>query len=154
MAHALDGFGVLMPEVERGQILGTLFSSTLFPGRAPEGHVALTTFIGGMRSPELAARDDNALRALVAEELGRLLGVRGEPVIFRVQRWPRAIPQYAPGYARFKEAMAAVERGAPGLFLGGNCRDGISLANCIGAGRRLAREAAAFASARANRGAQ
>ena len=143
VAHALDGFGVLMPEVERGKILGTLFSSTLFPGRAPEGHVALTTFVGGMRAPELAARDDDSLRDLVAEELGRLLGVRGEPVVFHAQRWPRAIPQYAPGYARFKEAMSAVERGAPGIFIGGNCRDGISLANCIAAGRRLAREAAA-----------
>ncbi len=154
VAHALDGFGLLMPEVERGRILGTLFSSTLFPGRAPEGHVALTTFIGGMRAPDLATRDDEALRALVAEELGRLLGVRGEPVVFRVQRWPRAIPQYAPGYARFKEAMATAERGAPGLFLGGNSRDGISLANCIGAGRRLAREVTAFMAARAKGGAE
>lgn len=152
VAHALDGFGLLMPEVEGGRILGTLFSSTLFPGRAPEGHVALTTFIGGMRAPELAARDEEALRGLVAEELGRLLGVRGEPVVFRVQRWPRAIPQYAPGYARFKEAMATAERGAPGLFLGGNSRDGISLANCIGSGRRLAREVAAFIAARAKGG--
>jgi oxygen-dependent protoporphyrinogen oxidase len=154
VAHALDGFGLLMPEVERGRILGTLFSSTLFPGRAPEGHVALTTFIGGMRAPDLATRDDEALRALVAEELGRLLGVRGEPVVFRLQRWPRAIPQYAPGYARFKEAMATAERGAPGLFLGGNSRDGISLANCIGAGRRLAREVTAFMAARAKGGAE
>ena len=154
VAHALDGFGLLMPEVERGRILGTLFSSTLFPGRAPEGHVALTTFIGGMRAPDLATRDDEALRALVAEELGRLLGVRGDPVVFRVQRWPRAIPQYAPGYARFKEAMATAERGAPGLFLGGNSRDGISLANCIGSGRRLAREVTAFMSARAKGGAK
>ena len=154
VAHALDGFGLLMPEVERGRILGTLFSSTLFPGRAPEGHVALTTFIGGMRAPDLATRDDEALRALVAEELGRLLGVRGDPVVFRVQRWPRAIPQYAPGYARFKEAMATAERGAPGLFLGGNSRDGISLANCIGAGRRLAREVTAFMAARAKGGAE
>ena len=89
----------------------------------------------------------------VAEELRRLLGARGEPVFFRVQRWPRAIPQYAPGYARFKEAMAAAERGASGLFLGGNCRDGISLANCIGAGRRLAREASAHVAGRANRAA-
>ena len=154
VAHALDGFGLLMPEVERGRILGTLFSSTLFPGRAPEGHVALTTFIGGMRAPDLATRDDEALRALVAEELGRLLGVRGEPVVFRLQRWPRAIPQYAPGYARFKEAMATAERGAPGLFLGGNSRDGISLANCIGAGCRLAREMTAFMAARAKGGAE
>jgi oxygen-dependent protoporphyrinogen oxidase len=107
-----------------------------------------------MRAPDLATRDDEALRALVAEELGRLLGVRGEPVVFRVQRWPRAIPQYAPGYARFKEAMATAERGAPGLFLGGNSRDGISLANCIGAGRRLAREVTAFMAARAKGGAE
>ena len=59
-------------EVERGRILGTLFSSTLFPGRAPEGHVALTTFIGGMRAPDLATRDDEALRALVAERAGEV----------------------------------------------------------------------------------
>jgi oxygen-dependent protoporphyrinogen oxidase len=144
VAHPLDGFGVLMPEVERGRILGTLFSSTLFPGRAPAGHVALTTFVGGMRAPELAALDDSALAGLAGEELGRLVGARGAPAFFRLQRWPRAIPQYTIGYQRFKDIMAAVETAAPGLFLGGNCRDGISLANCIGAGQRLARAAQAY----------
>jgi oxygen-dependent protoporphyrinogen oxidase len=143
VAHALDGFGALMPEVEGGRILGTLFSSTLFPGRAPAGHVALTTFVGGMRAPALAGLDDNALRTLAQEELGRLLGARGEPAFFRVQRWPRAIPQYTVGYQRFKDIMNAVEADAPGLFLGGNCRDGISLANCIAAGQRLATAAQA-----------
>lgn len=138
VAHALDGFGALMPEVEGGRILGTLFSSTLFPGRAPAGHVALTTFVGGMRAPALAGLDDTALQTLAQEELGRLLGARGEPAFFRVQRWPRAIPQYTVGYQRFKDIMNAVEADAPGLFLGGNCRDGISLANCIAAGQRLA----------------
>ena len=138
VAHPLDGFGLLMPEVERRRILGTLFSSTLFPGRAPAGHVALTTFVGGTRSPELAALDDDALRRLVREELGALLGVRGDPVFFSVTRWPRAIPQYTVGYARFKNLFAAAEAGAPGLFIGGNARDGISLANCIESGRRLA----------------
>lgn len=138
VAHPLDGFGVLMPEVETGESLGTLFSSTLFPRRAPADHVALTTFVGGMRAPDLAGRDDDELRRLAGRELGRLLGVRGEPAYFRVQRWPRAIPQYIVGYQRFKDIMNAVEAAAPGLHLGGNCRDGISLANCIGAGQRLA----------------
>lgn len=139
VAHPLDGFGVLMPEVERCAMLGTLFSSTLFPGRAPLGHVALTSFVGGMRQPELARLEDAELLRVVQAELERLLGVRAGPVYTHLQRWPRAIPQYAVGYARFKAAMADVESSAPGLFIGGNARDGISLANCIASGASLAR---------------
>jgi oxygen-dependent protoporphyrinogen oxidase len=147
VAHPLGGFGVLVPEVEQGRVLGTLFSSTLFPSRAPAGHVALTSFVGGMRAPELAGRPEAELRRLVQEELGRLLGAAGEPAYFRIQRWPRAIPQYTVGYQRFKDAMNAVEAAAPGLLLGGNCRDGISVANCLAAGLRLAHAAQALAMA-------
>lgn len=138
VGHPLDGFGVLTPAVEQRRILGTLFSSTLFPGRAPAGHVALTTFVGGVRQPELARADDAALLESVQSELAFLLGVRGQPVITRVQRWPRAIAQYEVGFQRFKDACAAVEAASPGLFLGGTCRDGVSLSHCIGAGKRLA----------------
>ncbi len=147
VAHPLDGFGVLMPEVEPGHILGTLFSSTLFPGRAPAGHVALTSFVGGMRAPDLARLDDRALGDVVQRELGRLVGARGAPAYIRVQHWPRAIPQYTLGYQRFKDIMTATEAAAPGLFLGGNCRDGIALANCIAGGQRLAGAARAFLAA-------
>ena len=143
VAHPLDGFGVLVPEVEGGRALGMLFSSTLFPGRAPEGHAAITTFVGGARQPELAQLDDDALVRIVRDEQRRLLGLRGAPVLTRVHRWPRAIPQYTLNYQRYRDAIAAVERAAPGLFIGGNARDGISLANCIESGRRLATEIAA-----------
>lgn len=136
--HPLDGFGLLMPQVEHGLILGTLFSSTLFPARAPYGHVALTSFVGGMREPELVGLADDELVRVVREELARLLGARGSPAFISVNRWQRAIPQYVLGYQKFKEAITAVEAAAPGLFIGGNCRDGISLANCIEAGGRLA----------------
>jgi oxygen-dependent protoporphyrinogen oxidase len=135
--HPLDGFGVLMPQVERGLILGTLFSSTLFPGRAPDGHVALTTFIGGMREPELVGLRDAEMLRVVQDELARLVGVSAPPVFTHVQRCPRAIPQYTLGYQRYKDAAAAVEASAPGLVIGGNWRDGISLANCIEASGRL-----------------
>ncbi|MBS0664709.1 MAG: protoporphyrinogen oxidase [Verrucomicrobia bacterium] len=138
VAHPLDGFGLLMPEVERRRVLGVLFSSSLFPGRAPAGHVALTTFVGGVRAPQLALLDDEAILRLVREELSALLGVRGEPAFVHLQRWPRAIPQYTLGYGRFKKIFADVEAGSPGLRFGGNARDGISLANCIESGRRLA----------------
>src|SRR5205823_10694546 len=61
VAHPLDGFGLLMPEIEGARILGALFSSTLFPGRAPAGHVALTVFAGGTRQPEIARLEDDEL---------------------------------------------------------------------------------------------
>jgi oxygen-dependent protoporphyrinogen oxidase len=136
--HSLDGFGALVPTIERRRILGTLFSSTLFPGRAPEGHVALTTFVGGTRSPDLLALDDAALLQVVQGELADLVGASAPPAYTHVQRWPRAIPQYVLGYQRFKDAMRKMEASAPGLYIGGNCRDGISLSNCIASGRRLA----------------
>lgn len=136
--HPLDGFGLLVPQVENRSILGAQFSSTLFPGRAPEGYVGLTAFVGGMRAPELVNLGNAALTEIVHQELCELLGVRGAPVFSHIQRWPRAIPQYTLGYHRFKDAISAVEASSPGLFIGGNCRDGISLGNCIESGRRLA----------------
>jgi len=138
VAHRLDGFGLLVPEVERRQILGTLFSSTLFPGRAPEGHVALTTFVGGTRQPALAGQSDEQIVELVQTELRSLLGTSKDAVYVHLQRWPRAIPQYNLGFEKLKAACESVEKAAPGFYIGGNCRDGISLANCIDGGRRLA----------------
>jgi oxygen-dependent protoporphyrinogen oxidase len=143
VAHPLDGFGLLTPAVEKRRILGTLFSSTLFPERAPAGHVALTTFVGGTRQPELAGLNDRELLATVQAELAALLGVKGPPVISRIQRWPRAIAQYTVGFQQFKDACAAAEAGAPGLFIGGTSRDGVSLSQCILAGQRLAAAAGA-----------
>ena len=120
-------------------MLGTLFSSTLFPHRAPEGCVGLTTFLGGMRDPDLPAQSDSDLIGIVHGELSRLLGARGRPMFTDVQRWPRAIPQYTMDYQRFRDAVARVEAAAPGLHIGGNWLDGIALANCLESGRRLAK---------------
>lgn len=142
--HPLDGFGVLMPQVEHGFILGSLFSSTLFPDRAPAGHVALTTFIGGMLEPELVGLDDRELLRLVQDELARLVGVSAPPAFTHIRRCARAIPQYTLGYQRYKDAITATEAAAPGLFIGGNCRDGISLTSCIASGQRLAMVAERF----------
>ena len=77
-------------------------------------------------------------------ELGRLVGVTAAPVYTHLQRWPRAIPQYTLGYERFKNVMAQFEAAAPGFFIGGNARDGISLASCMDSGRRLAVDARHF----------
>jgi len=138
VAHPLDGFGVLVPAVEQRSVLGILFSSSLFAGRAPEGHVALTVMVGGARQPELARLSTEKLLAAVDRDLRELLGVSGAPVFQRHTFWPRAIPQYNLGYERHLDAMAACERANPGLFIGGQVRDGIALPACLAAGEKLA----------------
>ena len=138
VAHPLDGFGMLIPPVEIRPLLGVLFNSTLFHGRAPADHVALTVMTGGARHPELARLHDADLLAIVGRELATLLGVRGAPVFVRRNVWPRAIPQYNLGYERFLDLVSKIETTRPGLFIGGHIRDGISLPNCIASGEKLA----------------
>ncbi len=138
VAHALDGFGVLAPEVEKRAALGMLFSSTLFPGRAPDGHVGLTAIVGGTRQPELARLSADEILAAITPDLQELLGVTGEPVFRRHIFWPRAIPQYNLGYEQHFETMTAVERAHRGLWIGGQARDGIAVPACVAAGERLA----------------
>jgi oxygen-dependent protoporphyrinogen oxidase len=143
VAHPLDGFGVLVPEVEQRSVLGVLFSSSLFPDRAPAGHVALTVMVGGARQPDLARLPADKILAAVDRDLRELLGVNGAPVFQRHAFWPRPIPQYNLGYERHLEAMAACERAHPGFFIGGQARDGIAVPACLAAGEKLAARAAA-----------
>lgn len=145
VTHPLDGFGGLTPEKERRDVLGILFSSTLFPGRAPEGHVGLTVFAGGMRQPEHARLHTEQLLERVDRDLRELVGVKGKPVFVKHTFWPRAIPQYQIGYERHFETMTALENRTPGLFIGGQCRDGISLPDCCKSGEKLAARVAEFA---------
>ena len=140
--HPLDGFGMLVPAAEQRRILGTIFSSSLFPGRAPEDHVLLTTFVGGARQPRLAELGDDALEYDICSDLRELLGVRGDPVFRRIVRWPRAIPQYHTGYGRHLAAMEKLEFAWPGLHLAGNYRGGIAAGQCIQNGLRLAEKVA------------
>ena len=138
VAHPLDGFGFLVPEVERRRILGGIFSSTLFPDRAPEGFVLLTVFAGGTRNPDFVEADPQTLTARVLDDLRILLGTRGEPSYRAVQIWPKAIPQYVLGYGRFKDIADQVEQNNPGLALAGTYRDGVSLNEAISSGIRAA----------------
>jgi oxygen-dependent protoporphyrinogen oxidase len=142
VAHPLDGFGMLLPEREQRLPLGVIFSSTLFPGRAPDNHVAITVMAGGARRPALARLDPETLLASVLPDLRSLLNVHGDPVFMRHTFWPRAIPQYTLGYDRFLEAMAATEKKFPGLSIGGHVRDGVALGACVASGLRLAECAA------------
>jgi len=137
--HSLDGFGMLVPSKEDDiDILGTIFSSTLFPGRAPKGQVLLTTFIGGMRKPELGGAETDVLTDRVLTDLNALLGVSGSPDFARHVPWDRAIPQYLQGYDRVKATLNDLEAAHPGLAFAGNYRQGISVGDALDSGTRAA----------------
>ena len=148
VAHSLDGFGVLVPEVEKLNILGVIFSSSLFPNRAPAGHVTITCYVGGLRAPALVTRDTKSIVELALADLRRLLGVRGHPVFVHHTIYPKAIPQYEVGFGRFRDLMNSLEAGAPGLFLAGHYRDGISLSDSIVSGDMAAQRLGSYVAGR------
>lgn len=146
--HPLDpppeGLGFLVPRVEGRRILGTFWNSSVFEGRAPEGGAAFTTFVGGRRQPEIAARDDGRLVETVREELREIMGVEAAPDVVLVHRWERAIPQYVVGHRALMAGIDGLEASCPGLFVGGNFRGGISVGDCVTGAAEAARRIAAL----------
>jgi protoporphyrinogen/coproporphyrinogen III oxidase len=139
VAHPLDGFGFLVPRNEGLRILGCLFPSIMFPGRAPEGHVALTAFLGGRTDPQIVSAPDEEILQVVLGDLGTALGLRGDPVTHRTTRWPLAIPQYELGHGRFVTLAQKLEEELPGLHLAGSYLGGVSVADCCATGAAVAR---------------
>jgi protoporphyrinogen/coproporphyrinogen III oxidase len=144
VAHPLDGFGMLIPEKEGFDILGALFSSSLFPNRAPDGEVTITCYIGGARAPFLTLNTPEVLTQLAVNDLRTILGVRGEPTFRHFSVYRKAIPQYNVGFGRYRALMTEMELNAPGLFVAGHARDGISLGDSIVSGRGAARRIETF----------
>jgi oxygen-dependent protoporphyrinogen oxidase len=142
-----EGFGMLIPKVEGFKILGTIFSSSLFPNRAPSGHLTLTSYVGGERYPQLACVPRERLIEITCEDLRVLLGVKSKPTFQHVVIYPKAIPQYNVGYGRYRDLMNEVEAKAPGLFLAGHYRDGVSLSDSIVSGCNVADRVASYCSA-------
>jgi protoporphyrinogen/coproporphyrinogen III oxidase len=127
----LMGFGFLAPEVEERFVLGCLFSSSLFPDRAPSGHSALTAFVGGAIHPERALMDEEQLISRTLSDISGLLGIQAEPMLTRVTVWEKAIPQYLLGHKAYKQAQGQFEKENRGIFISGNLLYGVSVGNCI-----------------------
>lgn len=142
VAHPLDGYGAVIPRTEGLRSSAWSFVSTKFPGRAPEGKILLRGFVGGRRDPGVLELDDAALSTLVHEEMAPLLGLRGQPVLSRVYRWPSATPQMEVGHedriARVERLLAVV----PGLFLTGAGLRGAGIPDVIADARKVAAAAA------------
>ena len=147
VTHALDGFGFLAPRIEKRRVLGCLFSSSTFEGRAPPEQVLVTTFVGGRRDPELALQPDDDLERIVSEELARAIGATERPQMSTITRWRRAIPQYTLGHIGRLGRATKAESAMPGLFLCASYRGGVSVGDCIKSAHETAERIAAHCSA-------
>src|SRR5262249_10258063 len=136
----INGFGFLAVPGEGLSILGCVFSSSLFPGRAPDGKVLLTIFVGGALNPRVAELADSELVALVHEDLRKVLRISGDPEPVAITRYERSIPQYDIGHAARVRRIEELVSQIPGLALVGNYLHGVSTGDCIKEADRVARQ--------------
>jgi protoporphyrinogen/coproporphyrinogen III oxidase len=131
VAHPLGGFGFLVPQSAGKRVLGTVWNSSLFPGRAPDGHVLMTSFLGGATDPRAVSLSPEDLCSLVHRELAPLLTIRHAPTFSNVTIYPRALPQYNLGHADRLSAIETQRAYFPNLWLAGNYLRGPALGACV-----------------------
>jgi oxygen-dependent protoporphyrinogen oxidase len=140
--RAIKGFGFLVPREAGASLLGCLFMSCLFPGRAPQDHELLQCMIGGARWPAAVDEPDDRLRERVLADLDAVLGLSGEPQDLGLARWRRAIPQPGRDHVRRITEVRARLSALPGLSLAGAYVDGVSVGDTFASGVRAARDLA------------
>ena len=140
LPHPLDGFGLLTTTASRKNILGVLWDSSIFPGRAPAGHQSMRVLIGGQRQPQLVGRDDEALTELALDGIRETMGIKPQPVVSYVKRWERGIPNYALGHRARIARIAEYLRAHPRLYLNSNAYHGVGVNDCIASSKRCADE--------------
>jgi protoporphyrinogen/coproporphyrinogen III oxidase len=131
VGHPLTGFGFLVPRTAGLRVLGTVWNSSLFAGRAPDGHVLLTSFVGGATDPQAASLQAEELSTLVHREIAPPLAISQAPSFSNVTMYPRALPQYNLGYAERLAALETQRANFPNLWLAGNYLRGPSIGACV-----------------------
>jgi oxygen-dependent protoporphyrinogen oxidase len=140
IGHSLKGFGFLAPRSSGLRVLGSVWNSSLFPGRAPAGHALLTSFVGGATDPGAAALSAADLAELVHREVAPVLRIHAAPAFSHVQIYPRALPQYNIGHMELLMALERLRGELPGVFFVGNYLRGPAIGNCVELGMAAAED--------------
>jgi oxygen-dependent protoporphyrinogen oxidase len=136
--HPLDGFGFVVPFIEKRSLIACTFSSVKFAGRAPAGHVLLRAFVGGALQPEMFDLSRDELLSRVRADLRDLLGIERAPLFAQVTKWERSMPQYHVGHLELVKRIAARVASLPSLALAGNAYTGLGIPDCIRSGETAA----------------
>jgi oxygen-dependent protoporphyrinogen oxidase len=140
VGHSLDGFGFLVPRSAGLRVLGSVWNSSLFPGRAPEGQVLLTSFVGGATDSAAATLDPQELVSLAHREISPLLSIRSEPIFSNATIWSRALPQYNLCHGDRLDRIAQLRAQFPGMWLVGNYLRGPAIGSCVDQALAVAEE--------------
>jgi oxygen-dependent protoporphyrinogen oxidase len=140
VGHSLNGFGFLVPRSAGLRVLGSVWNSSLFPGRASEGQELLTSFVGGATDPAAATLEPQELTSLVHREISPLLSIANAPVFSNVILWPRALPQYNLGHADRLVRLEQLRTQFPGIWLTGNYLRGPAVGSCVDQALAVAEE--------------
>ena len=132
--HPLNGFGFVVPIIEKRSLIACTFSSVKFAGRAPDDHVLLRAFAGGALQPEIFALDEATMATRVEADLRELLGISEEPLFVEVAKWERSMPQYEVGHLDRMNEIDSLVAKLPGLALAGNSYRGAGIPDCIRSG--------------------
>jgi protoporphyrinogen/coproporphyrinogen III oxidase len=127
----LNGFGVLIPRSEKRRTLGVVWNTSLFAGRAPDGQMVVTSFLGGMTDPGIAQKPVNEIAGLVQKDHEEILGISGSPIASMIWVHQKALPQYNLGHGHMVAAIREAERSIPGLYFAGNYLEGPSIGRCV-----------------------
>jgi protoporphyrinogen/coproporphyrinogen III oxidase len=138
--NPLAGFGLMIPRRETLNTIFNVWNSSVFPGRAPDGKILMTSFAGGAANPDFIEKDETAIAEIVEREMGSVLGIEGPPVERFVWKHRQALPQFNVGHAQTIQAMRTALERLPGLYLAGNYFGGRSLGDCVETGSRAAEE--------------
>ena len=136
VSHPLNGFGFVVPFIEKRSLIACTFSSVKFSGRAPDGYVLLRAFAGGALQPEMFALDDIETR--IEDDLRELLGITEKPIFTETAKWERSMPQYEVGHLDRVTAIENELKKLPGLALAGNSYRGAGIPDCIRSGETAA----------------
>ena len=132
----MNAFGVLCPLIEKRMLMAATLSSTKWPGRAPEGKVLMRGFVGGPHNQAIMSEPDERLAEIVLAELREVLGVKGDPILARVFRWEKGMPQYTMGHLGRVETIESRSADLPGLAVAGGSYRGVGVPNCVESGER------------------
>ncbi|GAB4322514.1 MAG: protoporphyrinogen oxidase [Candidatus Zixiibacteriota bacterium] len=136
--HPLDGFGFLIPRTENIRTLGSIWTSSIFMERAPDGHVQFRSMLGGAGDPSVMELSDEDLWRTVKTELGPLVGITADPVFIKIYRWERGIPQFTLGHRERRTRIEQLAAKYPGFHMVGNAYYGVGLNDCVKMAKRVA----------------
>lgn len=138
--HPLNGFGFVVPFVEKRSLIACTFSSVKFSGRAPDDHVLLRAFVGGALQPEMFEFEESAMLGEVEDDLKDLLGISERPIFAEVAKWKNSMPQYEVGHLDRVQAIETEVAQLPNLTLAGNAYRGAGIPDCIRSGETAAQK--------------